>query len=261
MPTYTCSTFYALRPLEQPERQEILHRLREWPATTPPLKGLLIVAPDGINATIAGPAETVHQIEHWLGERLPLSEIKRSETDRPPFGLWKVVERRETVTSGPIGAAPPSTGDTHLSPEQFHQTLANEEVTLLDVRNDYEVRLGTFRGALDPKTRKFSEFAEFIDTAELPKDAKILTFCTGGIRCEKAVPFLKARGFQNVFQLSGGILNYLEQYPDGFFDGECFVFDERVAVDTHMKPSTQYRRCPRCGQPCGSTCPDCGYSD
>lgn len=261
--SYTCSTFYALQPLADAQRREILDQLRDWPATEPPLKGLLIVAPDGINATIAGPAATVQQIESWLAERLPLSDIKRSTTGHPPFGLWKVVERRETVTSGPIGQVQPAEGaGTHLTPEQFHHVLQNERVTLIDVRNDYEVRLGTFRGAIDPKTRKFSEFAKFVESAQLPRDEKILTFCTGGIRCEKAVPYLRAQGFTNVYQLSGGILNYLEHFPEaGFFEGECFVFDERVAVDTQLEPTTRYRRCPRCGQPCGPSCPDCGYSD
>lgn len=252
----TCSAFYALQPLEPEQRREILEVLQGWPSTEPPLKGLVIVAPDGVNATVAGPNETVRGIEEWLSQRLALSEIKRSTCAEPPFGKWKVVERRETVTSGPIGHAPPVQA-THLSPEQFHEALMSEKVTVIDVRNRYEVRLGTFRGALDPGTDTFTDFARYIDKAGLPKDEKILTFCTGGIRCEKAVPYLKARGFTNVYQLSGGILHYLEHYPEGFFEGECFVFDERVAVDTHLQPTRRYRRCPECGQPCAEVCPDC----
>ena len=251
-----CSAFYALTPLQPDERESILRALQEWPCGEPPLRGLVIVAPDGLNATVSGCEDTVREIEQWLAQRLPLSQIKRSRCEQPPFGKWKVVERRETVTSGVIGQATPVAG-THLSPAEFHALLASQNVTLIDVRNRYEVRLGTFRGALDPGTDTFTEFAEFIQRAELPRDEPILTFCTGGIRCEKAVPYLKSQGFQQVYQLSGGILNYLEQFPNGYFEGECFVFDERVAVDTNLQPTRRFRRCERCGQPCGESCPDC----
>jgi UPF0176 protein len=131
-------------------------------------------------------------------------------------------------------------------------------VTLLDVRNDYEVRVGSFRGALDPKTRKFTDLLDYLESHPPPKDRPLLTFCTGGIRCEKAVPYLRSLGYAQVFQLSGGILNYLAQMGPGFFEGECFVFDDRVALDGELQPTRRFVRCQQCGQPYArdGQCPD-----
>lgn len=245
--SYLVSTFYALKALDEAEQQSMLHELQHWPSGEPPLKGMVLVAPDGLNATVAAGEDTVKALESWLGQRLPLSAIKRSRSPVAPFRRWKVVRRRETVTSGVVGG---QTGDAgRLSPREWHEKMLSGGVTLIDVRNDYEIRLGTFTGALDPGTANFSQFADFVTQLAVPKDQPILTFCTGGIRCEKAAPYLAAQGYTQVFQLDGGILNYLEHYPEGFFEGECFVFDERVALDTHLRPTTRYLRCPRCGQP------------
>ena len=187
---------------------------------------------------------------------MPLSTIKRSQSPFAPFRRWKVVQRRETVTSGPIGQS--GSPARHLSPQEWHEMLQRPDVMLLDVRNDYEIRLGTFRGAIDPQTSSFTQFADYVARLEVPKDQPILTFCTGGIRCEKAAPYLKAQGFSEVYQLDGGILNYMEHYPNGNFEGECFVFDDRVALDQNLQPSASYRRCPECGQPGSEPCSYCG---
>ena len=250
---YTVSSFYALMPLSDDQIDGWLQQLQAWPAGDPPLKGMVLLAPDGINATVAGSLETVAAIEQWLGERLPLSSIKRSLSPIAPFRLWKVVRRRETVTSGVVGQT--SQEAERLTPAQWQATLEREHVVLIDVRNDYEIRLGRFRGAVDPGTATFTQFADFVARLDVPKDQKILTYCTGGIRCEKAAPYLKAQGYQQVYQLDGGILNYIQHFPDGLFEGECFVFDERVSLDQQLQPTSRYRRCPQCGQPGEEPCP------
>ncbi|MBS2035399.1 hypothetical protein JST97_10445 [bacterium] len=254
--SYHVCTFYALAPLDEASISDILERLQNWEPGQPALNGMVLVAPDGVNATLAGSAESLNAIEGWLGQRLPLSTIKRSLSPIAPFRRWKVVRRRETVTSGPVGKSNASA--RHLTPREWHEMMQRPDVLLIDVRNDYEVRLGTFRGALDPKTRSFTEFAEYVAALDVPKDQPILTFCTGGIRCEKAAPYMVEQGFSQVYQLDGGILHYMEQYPDGLFEGECFVFDERVALDRNLQPTVRYRRCPQCGQPGQEPCPDCG---
>lgn len=244
---YLVSSFYALQPLVESERDELVARLRGWPSGQPPLRGMVLVAPDGLNVTLAADQATVTALEEWLGQRYPLSTIKRSHSPVAPYRRWKVVKRRETITSGQVGSG---VGPARrLSPQQWHEKLKQGGVTLIDVRNDYEVRLGTFRGALDPGTVNFTQFADFVARLEAPRDRPVLTFCTGGIRCEKAAPYLGAQGFREVYQLDGGILHYLQHYPDGFFEGECFVFDERVALDQHLQPTTRFLRCPGCGQP------------
>lgn len=253
---YQVSTFYALTPLSEGEIDKVLARLQAWEPGQPPLNGMVLVAPDGVNATLAGSAQTLRAIESWLAELMPLSTIKRSQSAFAPFRRWKVVRRRETVTSGAVGRT--GSPARHLSPEEWHEMMQRADVMLLDVRNDYEIRLGTFRGAVDPGTSSFTQFADYVSRLAVPKDQPILTFCTGGIRCEKAAPYLKAQGFSEVYQLDGGILNYMESYPDGFFEGECFVFDDRVALDHKMQPSQQYRRCPECGQPGAEPCFYCG---
>jgi UPF0176 protein len=216
---------------------------------------MVLVAPDGVNATVAGSQQTVAQLEAWLGQRMPLSTIKHSHSPMAPFRRWKVVRRRETVTSGAVGGSP---GEARrLSPAEWHATLERENVLVIDVRNDYEIRLGRFRGAVDPGTDTFTQFADFVARLEVPKDQKILTYCTGGIRCEKAAPYLQAQGFEQVYQLDGGILNYMQHYPEGFFEGECFVFDERVSLDKNLQPTQLYRRCPGCGQPGQDPCVYC----
>lgn len=250
--TYQVSTFYALTPLSDADIDNVLATLQNWQGGEPPLNGMVLVAPDGVNATLAGSSETLRAIEAWLARHMSLSTIKRSQSSFAPFRRWKVVRRRETVTSGPIGhSGPPA---PHLSPQEWHTMLQNPDVMLLDVRNDYEIRLGTFHGAIDPGTATFTQFADYVARLEVSKDQPILTFCTGGIRCEKAAPYLKSQGFTEVYQLEGGILNYMEHYPGGFFEGECFVFDDRVALDQNMQPTTRYRRCPECGQPGAEPC-------
>jgi UPF0176 protein len=217
------------------------------------LMGLIIFAVEGMNATVSGDTrENVMRFIDGACELLGFPQLtpKWSKAPKHPFRRFKVSIREEIVTLGKPEVQPLTPkSSTHLSPEEWNKTLEQEECIVLDTRNWYETRIGTFKGAIDPKLNEFSEFSDYLKKAELPKDKKVLIFCTGGIRCEKAIVEMNQQGFDSVYQLDGGILNYLEKSPNKAFDGECFVFDHRVAVDQELKPSIVYTLCPHCGQP------------
>ena len=256
---YHVSAFYSLQSLSEEQRRAWAEELRSW--CEPDLNGSVILAPDGVNATVAGLPATLERLEEWFRARLGAIDFKHSTSEIRPFRRWRVQLRRETVTCGSI-AAQQGAPATHLTPEEWHQALQEEGVVVVDVRNDYEVLIGKFRGAIDPATQKFSDFADFVARAGWRPDQKILTYCTGGIRCEKAVPYLKELGYQQVYQLQGGILAYLEKFPQGAFEGDCFIFDDRVALNGELKPSGRFGRCSVCGQPGppdGSPGPSCRH--
>lgn len=226
------------------------------------LTGLLVMGTEGVNATVAGTEETIECLKDLLKELFPNQEItpKISFADSMPFPRFKVDIRPEIITTKDLSLSHEESAGTHLSPEEWHAMIENDpDVLIVDTRNDYETEIGVFEGAVDPKIKKFSEFQTWVEENNLPKDKKIMMYCTGGIRCEKAVPEVKRLGYNSVFQLEGGILKYLEKYPEGFFKGECFVFDHRVAVDGHLAPSKTYRLCPHCGNPAKEriTCKEC----
>ena len=227
------------------------------------LKGLIIFACEGINGTISGVSREV--VIDYLGFARDLLgfgefEPKWSSAAQWPFRKFKVRLRDEIVTLGKPEVQPLAPkSPRHLSPNEWNRVMREEDVLLLDTRNWYETRIGKFTGAIDPKIDEFQEFSGYLERAELPKDKKILIYCTGGIRCEKAIVEMENQGFKNVYQLDGGILNYLAQLPNQNFDGECFVFDNRVAVDQELKPTANYTMCPHCGQPADQrlTCQRC----
>ncbi|MCA9792873.1 MAG: hypothetical protein KC910_13795 [Candidatus Eremiobacteraeota bacterium] len=224
------------------------------------LRGLVILAPEGCNATIAGLPEAIEAFrrELLLEPELEGLDFKDSRSANLPFKRWKVERRNQTIKYRPDCPAPGGRHH-HLTPQQWHAKL-DDDVTVIDTRNDYEVKVGKFSGALDPGLESFEQFTDYARQLELPKDRPVLLYCTGGIRCEKAVLDLEEQGYTQVYQLEGGILKYLEQYPDGKFEGECFVFDERVAVDSQLAPSSTYRFCPLCGDPGRQAieCSQCG---
>ncbi len=217
------------------------------------LRGLIIFAGEGINGTICGTSvKAVESFLTWVAEKLGFPELPRkwSESEAWPFRRFRVRVRPEIVTLGKPEVQPlPPKSQTHLSPEEWDRMMEEEDVLVLDTRNWYETRIGKFKNAIDPEIEEFHEFSDYLDKAELPKDKKIMIYCTGGIRCEKAVVEMNNHGFQNVYQLDGGILNYLAKFPNRKFDGECFVFDYRVAVNQELKPTKLYTLCPHCGQP------------
>jgi UPF0176 protein len=217
------------------------------------LRGLLILGPEGVNSTCSATRrENLEAYKIWLCDYFgaPRIAFKDSACERAPFRRYKIKIRDEIVTTGIPGVLPPPGKNNHLSPEEWNRVMKEEpDAILIDTRNWYEYQIGTFKGALNPNIEKFTEFPEYIEKQGISKDRKMLIFCTGGIRCEKGILELQRQGYDNVHQLEGGILNYLAQYPNEQFEGECFVFDHRVAVDQLLEPSRRYGLCPHCGQP------------
>jgi len=227
------------------------------------IRGLVVLGSEGVNATVAGPAEAVTSLKEHLAGMFPGEEIafKDSFADKMPFARFKVDLRTEIITTKDLSISSEESRGTHLAPREWHHLIESDpDVVIVDTRNDYETEIGIFKGALDPKIKKFSEFQSYIEQGHLPRDKKLLLYCTGGIRCEKAVPEVKRLGYENVYQLEGGILRYLEEYPEGYFEGECFVFDHRVAVDAQLQPTAIYKLCPHCGNPAKEkvSCKNCG---
>lgn len=223
------------------------------------LSGLIIFAPEGLNGMVAAPSGKLKFFTDFLLTHIDSGDwkFKYSSSDFPPFKRFSTKERSEIVSSGYPELFPDANDQSHLSPREWHEALSqhastdenNGDYVLIDVRNDYEVALGTFKGAIDPRTSDFKEFPDFIESSEIPKDTTVFMCCTGGIRCEKAYLEMKQRGYETIYQLDGGILRYLEEYPEGLFEGECFVFDDRVALTKDLSPSQQYALCPHCGDP------------
>lgn len=216
------------------------------------VRGLIILAPEGLNGTVAASPPDLDEFIEQLTHRLdsgPL-EAKYSSCARRPFRRFKVDIRPEIVTFDRQMPCVDQLSPKRLSPAEWNEMLhSGDDVVVLDTRNTYESDIGKFKGALVPPIAKFSQFREFVEVANIPKDKKVLMYCTGGIRCEKASLEMERQGYSEVYQLAGGILKYLEEYPNADFEGECFVFDHRVAVDQQLKPSTQYSLCPHCGNP------------
>ncbi len=212
------------------------------------LQGLVLIAAEGVNGTIAGSAEEIALWKKYLNAKFGDITYKDSQASGVLFRKWSVKIKREIVGLGKPEVKP-SGKHKHLTPAEWDAMMKQEDVIVLDARNSYEYQIGKFEGALDCGTASFSEFPEFVEKSDLPKDKKIMMYCTGGIRCEKALIEMESQGYQDVYQLDGGILAYLEQFPEGKFEGECFVFDYRVSVDGHLQPSKIYGTCPHCGNP------------
>jgi UPF0176 protein len=203
------------------------------------IKGTLILAPEGINGTVAGSEAAIDALADWLfagammGGRLEGAEVKYSMAETMPFLRMKVRLKPEIVTLRAPEANPAKTVGTYVEAQDWNALIARNDVVLVDTRNDYEVGLGTFQRALDPGTQSFTEFKDYVaEHLDPARDKKVAMFCTGGIRCEKASSYLISKGFEEVFHLRGGILKYLEvvRQDESRFAGECFVFDERVSV-------------------------------
>lgn len=199
------------------------------------IRGTLLLAREGVNGTISGTRAGIDAVLAWLraDARLAGLEHKESFSDRHPFLRLKIKLKQEIVTLGVPFVDPNEVVGTYVAPQDWNALISDPEVVVIDTRNDYEVAIGSFQGAIDPRTRSFREFpryvAEHLDPA---KHRKVAMFCTGGIRCEKSTAFLKAEGIEDVYHLQGGILKYLETVPaeESLWEGECFVFDQRVTV-------------------------------
>jgi UPF0176 protein len=217
------------------------------------VKGTLLLASEGINGTIAGDRAGIDTILAWLKSdpRLQALDHKESYDDSYPFYRSKVKLKKEIVTMGVEGIDPNRKVGTHVPPQEWNDLISDPEVLLIDTRNDYEVEIGSFKNAINPNTTSFREFPEYIkQELDSAKHKKVAMYCTGGIRCEKSTAYLKEKGFEEVYHLQGGILKYLEEVPqeESMWQGECFVFDNRVAVN-HSLEKGNYDQCHACRLP------------
>ena len=246
---YTVAAFYQFTPL--PDAPALRLALKD--SLTPlGLCGTLLVAPEGINGTLAGSAEAVDTLLAILNAEvsLPRAAVKFSHATEKPFHRLKVRLKREILTFGQPQADPSVQTGTPVAPSDWNALLADPAVLLLDTRNTYETRLGSFAGATDPSLLQFTDFVDYArQTLDPARHPKIAMFCTGGIRCEKASSFLLSEGFVEVYQLEGGILKYLEEVPaaESRWEGDCYVFDHRMAVGPGLSTG-DYAMCFACGE-------------
>ena len=238
------------------------------------LLGTVLLAEEGVNGTLAGRGDAIQAVLGWLGERLSLDQpldARWSVAGEAPFRRLRVRIKKEIVTLGRPDIRPQAGTGKHVSPEEWNALLARDDTLLIDTRNRYEVEVGTFPDAVDPETDSFRDFPDFVASLdETDRDRPVAMFCTGGIRCEKAAALMMDMGFRDVNQLNGGILNYLENVDDADnrWQGECFVFDTRVAVDRDLEEGG-YVQCHACRRPLsqedlaspdyreGVSCPKC----
>ncbi|MDP0588358.1 MAG: rhodanese-related sulfurtransferase [Candidatus Endonucleobacter bathymodioli] len=237
------------------------------------IKGTLLLAEEGINGTVASLQSSIDALLAWLQQDALLQgiEYKLSYHDCSPFLRARVKLKREIVTMGVEGIDPNKSTGTYIKPREWNQLISAPDVLVIDTRNNYEIAIGSFENAVNPQTKSFREFPQYVkENLDPAKHKKVAMFCTGGIRCEKSTAYLKKQGFEEVYHLQGGILKYLEHIPkeESLWQGECFVFDDRVAVD-HDLEKGQYDMCHGCRHPitkkdqksehfiAGVSCPNC----
>ena len=248
--SYIIATFYKFVPLSELKitRSQILTFCKN-----KQLKGTIILAEEGINGTIAGKREAISEILVYLHALPGLAdlEFKESTAKKSPFVRLKVKIKSEIVTLGLPEVNPNQQVGTYVAPQDWNEIISDPEVVVIDTRNDYEVEIGSFHQAKNPNTESFRQFPEYIAKNLDPnKHQKVAMFCTGGIRCEKASSYMLSQGFKEVYHLQGGILKYLENVPpeESLWSGECFVFDERVAVKEGLEIGS-HELCFACGHP------------
>ena len=241
------------------------------------VRGTLLLASEGLNGTVSGSRAGVDTLLHWLRAMPEFRnlECKESVTGIAPFKRSRVKLKKEIVTMGVEGIDPQLSAGTYIEPADWNALISDPDVLVIDTRNDYECEVGSFTGAINPDTQNFRQFPDYVQTKLLGKDPtdkkkKIAMFCTGGIRCEKSTAYLREQGFEEVYHLKGGILKYLEEIPheQSLWQGECFVFDERVTVN-HALEKGSYDQCHACRRPiteqdklsehytAGASCPHC----
>ncbi len=240
------------------------------------VRGTVLLAAEGVNGTIAGPEAGVRAVLTFLRDDPRLTSLmhKESWADEIPFLRLKVRLKKEIVTMGVPDTNPNSRVGTYVTPKDWNALISDPEVIVIDTRNDYEVAIGTFKGAVDPQTQSFRDFPAWVEgNSDLVARPKVAMFCTGGIRCERATSYMKTLGFTDVFHLQGGILKYLEDVPaeESLWQGDCFVFDQRVSVDQALQPG-DFDLCHGCRWPisaadktsalfvAGVSCPHCAAS-
>ncbi len=250
MAPFTVAALYKFAPLSDigTMREEILRACLE-----NNICGTLLLAEEGINGTIAGSRDGIDNILKCLRAYPPLRDLeyKESFADETPFYRMKVKIKKEIVTIGIPEINPNEIVGTYLNPRDWNKIISEPDTILIDTRNDYEVQIGTFKGAVNPRTENFRAFPDYVrNHLDTRKHKKVAMFCTGGIRCEKASAYMKGQGFEEVYHLKGGILKYLEEIPveKSLWEGECFVFDQRVTVKHGLELGC-YELCPACRHP------------
>ena len=247
MTTYVIATFYKF--VDLPDftelREPILQYCREFE-----VKGSILLANEGINATIAGPRADIDAVLAYLRANPKLADMthKESIADFNPFPRMKVRLKREIVNLGMPEINPNNKVGTYVDAQDWNDLISDPEVILIDTRNDFEVQAGTFKGAVNPETISFNTFPQYVqENLDPQKHKKVAMFCTGGIRCEKASSYLLEQGFAEVFHLKDGILKYLEEVPEeeSMWEGECFVFDQRITVKHQLVPG-EVEYCTHC---------------
>ncbi|OED39151.1 hypothetical protein AB833_16570 [Chromatiales bacterium (ex Bugula neritina AB1)] len=242
------------------------------------VRGTLLLAREGINGTIAGERAGIDSLLKWLRAQPGLEDLdcKESITSESPFKRSRVKIKKEIVTMGVEGLDPVQSAGTYVAPKDWNALISDPDVLLIDTRNDYECEVGSFEGAVNPHTASFRDFPAYVEKSlqgKVSKTTKVAMFCTGGIRCEKSTAYLRSNGFSEVYHLQGGILKYLEEVPleDSMWEGECFVFDERVTVN-HQLEKGSYDQCHACRRPItetdknselynrGVSCPHCYHT-
>tara|TARA_Y200000002_G_scaffold382902_1_gene401964 strand:+ start:3430 stop:4308 length:879 start_codon:yes stop_codon:yes gene_type:complete len=239
------------------------------------IKGTLLLAKEGINGTVCGPQDGIAELIQLIQTRVINDSLswKSAYHLNNPFRRMKVKLKKEIVTIGQCHVDPTKVVGEYVEPEMWNNILTDKDITVIDTRNDYEIAIGTFKDAVSPNTENFREFPDYVKSLHSKKKTKIAMFCTGGIRCEKASSLMLLEGFETVYHLKGGILAYLEKVPqaDSLWEGECFVFDERVSVDHQLKKG-KYKQCYGCRRPInekdmsspfyvkGVSCPYCYHS-
>ena len=244
------TTFYRFTTLED---HASLQGPIEACCTAHGVRGIILLAPEGINATISGNREGVMAVIDHLKEDPRLADLtwKESEAARQPFRKMRVRLKREIVTMGVEGIDPAHLTGTYVKPEDWNALISDPDVIVIDTRNDYEVEIGSFQNAIDPEIESFGQLPEWLDDRIDPeRQPRVAMFCTGGIRCEKSTALLKQSGVREVYHLKGGILKYLERIPEeeSLWTGKCFVFDERVSVGHGLKVG-DYALCRACRYP------------
>lgn len=227
--------------------------------------GTILLAEEGINSTIAGTQEGMNNVLESLMDDPRFSDlvVKKSYADFIPFQKTKVRLKQEIVRLKVDGIDPNKVVGTYVEPDEWNRLISDPDVVVIDTRNDYEVKIGSFKNAINPKTDSFNELPDFVDANLDPaKHKKVAMFCTGGIRCEKATSMMLDKGFENVYHLNGGILRYLElmNQEETLWEGECFVFDDRISVDHNLAPGKTFI-CDYCKEVVNlevDICPYCG---
>ena len=247
MSSIVIAAFYKF--VDLPDYKERQRPLRDF-CVSQEVKGSILLAAEGINGTIAGSRQGIDAVLAYLRQDATFASLthKESQADFMPFGRMKVRLKQEIVNLGRPDITPNKRVGQYIPADEWNALISRPDVILVDTRNDFEVEIGTFKGAINPKVDAFNQFPEFVEQHLDPnRHKKVAMFCTGGIRCEKATAYMLEQGFEEVYHLKDGILKYLEQVsPDeSMWEGNCFVFDDRVTVDHHLQPAP-IELCPMC---------------